>query len=186
MTNKEEPTPAKRHTLPLQIALAVVLVGALFNAQHWPGAKWILLGGLSAIMLLYPLRYAVKRPKRFMDHAKLVLATSWPLSYALAILHLPYAWITSIVASIAFFIWLFGEGVASFWQDDQRAGSPSTISIVMYALSFIFVVGGTIFRVQHWPYGIPMILCGLGCAALWFAVEFLLGKKGADKEGKND
>lgn len=175
---REDTAPeAKRFTLPLQFALAAVLVGVFLNLQHWPGGDIALIAGLCAIVLLYPLRWAAKSPKRFLDHVKLTLALSWPISTAFNLFHLPNAWLPWLLSSMSFLIWLGMEGVGSFWTDDARAGSPSRLSIVIYALSFALVIGGTLFRIQHWPYGNFMIVTGLGFVALWFAVEFLFRKR---------
>ncbi len=166
----------KRFTIPLRVALAVVVVGLVFKIQHWPMAMALVVTGASAIVLLYPFRYAAKSEKTFLDHVKLGLAILWPASVVFQQIHWPYAKVIGLLASAFGLVWITQAGVAEFWTDEQRS-SPSRWSVALFALGLVLVSVGTLFRIQHWPFSTVLLIAGLGCCGAWAVVEFLLPKK---------
>lgn len=177
-------TGSKRFTPHLRIALGALLAGVLFKLQHWPGAHALLLAGVLGIVLLYPLRYAAKRPKVFLDHIKLGLALTWPTSWLMQVQHWPYARPVGLAAAVFGLVWITQAGVAEFWSDKERR-TPGWPSIVLFTLGLVLVITGTLFRIQHWPYATALLLAGLACCGLWAVVEFLLPRRrnGTDEDG---
>jgi hypothetical protein len=171
-----EQVPPKRFTLPLRIALGVVLAGLVFKLQHWPAAGVLLITGTAGIVLLYPFRYAAKQPRRFLDHVKLGLAITWPLGMLLRFQHWPYAEPVSLAASVFGLVWITQAGVAEFWRDEERR-TPGRTSIALFSLGLLLVIAGTLFRIQHWPFATLLLVAGLACCALWAVVEFLLPRR---------
>ncbi|MBL8002074.1 MAG: hypothetical protein JNL05_08950 [Flavobacteriales bacterium] len=163
----------KRFTTPLRAAIGTVLMGVLFKLQHWPGAAALMQTGVLGIVVLYPLRYAAKRPKAFLDHVKLGLALTWPTSWLMQVQHWPYAQPLGLAAAAFGLVWITQAGVAEFWNDKERR-SPGWSSIVLFTLGLVLVIAGTLFRIQHWPYATVLLLAGLACCGLWAVVEFLL------------
>ncbi len=171
-----EQFPPKRFTLPLRIALGVVLAGLVFRVQHWPGAGALLVTGVAGIVLIYPIRYAAKHPKLFLDHVKLSLAVTWPLGTLLQAQHWPCAEPVSLAASVFGLVWITQAGVAEFWSDPERR-TPGAVSITLFSLGLLLVISGTLFRIQHWPFATVLLVVGLACCALWAVVEFLLPRR---------
>lgn len=174
----------KRFTVPLRAAIGTVLVGILFKLQHWPGTGTLLVSGVLGIVLLYPLRYAAKRPKVFLDHIKLGLALTWPTSWLMQVQHWPYAQPLGLAAAAFGLVWISQAGVAEFWNDRERR-MPGRLTKVLFTLGLVLVTAGTLFRIQHWPYATVLLLAGLGCCGLWAVVEFLLPRRRnrSDEEG---
>jgi hypothetical protein len=166
----------KRFTAPLRVAMGIMVVGVLFKLQHWPGAAMVMLGGALGIVLLYPLRYAAKRPKVFLDHIKLGLALTWPTSWFMQVQHWPYAQPLGLAAAAFGLVWISQAGVAEFWTDKEQR-PPGRSSVVLFTLGLVLVTAGTVFRMQHWPYATVLLLAGLGCCGLWAVVEFLLPRR---------
>jgi hypothetical protein len=182
--------PPKRFTFILRAALVCVVLGAVFGFLRWTGDLVLYLIGVVTILVLYPFRYAAKRPKVFLDHVKLLLAESWAVVQVLTLLHWPYAFEVSILTTVCFLIWLFKAGISEFWTD-KRTSPPSPISRTLYTAAFCLVIAGTLFRIQHWPYANVMLLAGLLCCAAWFLVEFLLprreqGSSPSEEPGESD
>lgn len=171
-----EPQAPKRFTGALRIAIGVILAGVLFKVQHWPGASAFVMAGVLGVVLLYPLRYAAKRPWVFMDHIKLGLALTWPVSWLMHVLHWPYAQPLGLVASAFGLVWITQEGVATFWSDKERR-TPGWPSITLFTAGLVLVIAGTLFRIQHWPYATALLIAGLACCGLWAVVEFLLPRR---------
>lgn len=175
MTDPQHPV-SKRLTMPLRVALGTVLIGLVFMLQHWPMAMTLLIIGAAAIVLLYPVRYAAKSEKSFLDHVKLGLVILWPTSVVFQQLHWPYAKVIGLVASAFGLVWITQAGIAEFWTDERRS-TPSRWSVTLFALGLVLVTAGTLFRIQHWPFGTILLIAGLGCCGAWAVVEFLLPKK---------
>ena len=161
----------KKYTLPLRLAIGVLLMGALFKIQHWPLADALLIIGVTAVVVLYVPRYLAKPERRFMDHVKLLLVLSWPTGYLFSVMHWPYASVFSYVAAPLFLIWIFKSGIGEFWND-SAATTPSTWSIVLFVGGLGLVGMGTLFRIEHWPYGGAMLIAGFALCAAWFVYEF--------------
>ena len=166
MTDPQHPSP-KRLTLPLRVALGTVVIGLVFKLQHWPMAMALLITGASAIVLLYPFRYAAKSTKAFLDHVKLGLAILWPTSVVFQQMHWPYAKVIGLVASAFGLVWITQAGIAEFWTDERRS-TPSRWSLTLFALGLVLVTAGTLFRIQHWPHGTVLLLGGLAVGGYWF------------------
>jgi hypothetical protein len=94
-------------------------------------------------------------------------------------MHWPHAELFALISGPCFLIWLFTAGVGEFWNDG-RSAAPSRISVTVYTMTFLLVIAGTIFRIQHWPYGNLLLIGGVVCCAIWFGVEFLSKRKGSE------
>ncbi len=175
MNDPEVPVP-KRLTVPLRMAIAVLVLGMVFKVQHWPLAMVLVITGAAAIVLLYPFRYAAKPEKGFLDHVKLGLAITWPSSMVMQLMHWPYADVLGLLASAFGLVWITQAGIAEFWTDEQRR-TPSAGSVALFTTGLVLVVVGTVFRIQHWPFATLLLIAGLACCGVWAVVEFLLPRK---------
>lgn len=148
----------------------------MFKLQHWPAAGALLISGAAGIVLLYPFRYAAKRPRYFLDHIKLGLAVTWPLGMVFHTRHWPCAEPISLAASVFGLVRITQEGVAAFWSDTDRR-APGRPSMVLFTLGLLLVIAGMLFRIQHWPFATLLLVAGLACCSLWAVVEFLLPRR---------
>ena len=68
-------------TLPLRVALVILLYGALFKVMHWPYANILMLIGGVSIGLLYTIRFLNKEDKSKLDYVKIAIVLIWVFSY---------------------------------------------------------------------------------------------------------
>jgi hypothetical protein len=106
----------------MRLAFGVVILGALFKIQHWPGAGIIVTAGLLAIAILYVIHYATKTIKRWSDHLKalwVVLAFSVSITDFLHLL----SWGDYLKAAAFMIFWC---AFAAFIRERRHDSAPAT------------------------------------------------------------
>lgn len=98
----------------ISIATAIIVIGALFKIQHWPGADMLVAIGSFAIMVSYGLHYARKIRKRWSDHLKLLWVLTWVSSSLIRFLHL-VSW--SGAMQFASFVLMWTALVVLAWEN---------------------------------------------------------------------
>ena len=105
-------SPKKILTLPLRIALAILIVGSLLKIMHWPNGNLVMNIGFATIFILYPIRFWKKDLKTLIDWIKLGLALCWALNGILTIEKLPVKNILSNITLGLFMTWVLLEGIS--------------------------------------------------------------------------
>lgn len=165
--------PGKFFKLTLLALVTLFLIGLLFKIEHWPFANLIIISSFCGLILFYPLRFAAKSQKKFIDYVKLVFILFWSVSGIFTILHLPYAIIFHSISSASFIIWFFMEGFSYFTGDENSKNS----SAVILQIAFVTVVIGVIFKIQHWPYDTILLCIGLGLLIIGGFKDFITDQK---------
>src|SRR5690606_12902046 len=67
----------KKLSLPIAVALFVLLVGNIAKVQHWPFGFILYEIGLISLGVLYSIRYVLKADKEIRDVAKVIMVLAW-------------------------------------------------------------------------------------------------------------
>lgn len=166
-------------TLPLRAALVILLYGALFKVMHWPYAQTLMLYGSIAILILYSIRFLFKKEKQRLDFIKLGLVLIWVFSYIINVFHLlnmPY--VLEIVLLGLFVWWFIEEGLTYFIR--RKLVDNGFIKFFYYGLSITslaLIIIGSLFKVQHWPYGSIMFTFGILLLSFMLVVDYFVIKR---------
>lgn len=145
------------------IAIALVIIGALFKIQHWPGIEalaYTAWGFAVAALLWWPLS---GQPLLHQESARNVFTLGLISSIVLGTLHLPGKGYALAIAVLG--------GVALLWLDRDRllpGKSDKGSKPWLFYMALALVIVGTLFRIQHWPHGTVLLLGGLAVGGYWF------------------
>ncbi len=148
------------------LGIATFIFGTLFKVLHWPGANMlILIGGVVAALAAIALLVTRPGPRP----ASAVLRTmtgAFLIAFLLfKLFHLPFAdvWILAVVASILGLILVERDRP---WMQRIRALRFSALLLIGVGL----FVGGTLFKMMHWPGANMQLLLGMTGCAVWFLI----------------
>ena len=165
--------PRKPLTLPLQIAVAVILIGSFCYSMDWLWPFELTLVAAGAIMILYPFRYALKKERVFLDHVKLPLVVltclnyfehywGWDIPFALDLA-------LDLCLLVIWLIWFFNEGL-SYLFADRTSEQPGTATWLLAGVALLLIIAGTFMSEEYAPWDRVCTITGsLGCLAwlLW-------------------
>ena len=148
------------------IGIATLIFGTLFKVLHWPGANIMILSG-GAVAALAAIAVLIMKPGPKPASAVLRTLTGALLITFLLfkLFHLPFAdaWVLAAVVSTVGL--LFAERDSPSMQR-MLALRFSALLLIGIAL----VVGGSIFKVMHWPGANMQLLLGMTGCAVWFLI----------------
>ena len=167
-----------------KILISILIIGILFKVQHWPFANGLLLIAYSLIGLLYPIRFFYKKRKRLIDYIKLILIMSWSLDGVFFTLHLPYRNWVEILVGASFLLWVILE-LINFFRQFNNLGSAKEKLVILKELrpKTIFEIAGlvtflgAIFKIQHWPYGLVLLIVGLSLVCVGLLKDLFVREK---------
>ena len=170
-------TRNKALTFPIRIALAFLIIGILFEIQHWPFSNQIILISGIVISILYTIRFFLKKNKVVLDYVKLPLVMLWVSTYMVKTLHLlNIHYLFNIVLFALFVYWFINEG-SSYFSNNRKLKKGKLLKVIYYLLSiitFLLILFGALFKIQHWPYGSEIITLGLLSLAIIIIVDYFL------------
>lgn len=143
---------------PLFLCGATIILGALFRIQHWPGAFQLLLIGFLGLLVFSILNTIIKGnfkssvmitglflPLFALNGLMRILNVSLSYWGTLALLGLGLAWV------IFFIIRLL-----------QQAKSRSELIMsVVYIISVLLIIIGSLFKIMHYPKASALLISGL-------------------------
>jgi hypothetical protein len=148
------------------IGIAVLIFGTLFKVLHWPGANIMILTG-GAVAALAAIAVLVIKPGPKPASAVLRTLTGAQIITFLLfkLFHLPFAdaWVLAAMVST----------VGLLFVERDRPGIQRVLALRFSALLIIgvaLVVGGTVFKVMHWPGANMQLLLGMTGCAVWFLI----------------
>ena len=162
----EETGKPKALTLPLQLAVAAVLIGAALKLQHWPGSLLMLAVGNAAVLVLYPIRYSQKQDKKLIDHVKLLLAITWSLNGIFITFDLPYKSYFKFVSAALCLAWIVIENIGYF-NDSSHSNTTATFASPYFALAALLTIGGAMLYIRHWPFALLVTCSGIAVGMIW-------------------
>ena len=149
-------------TLPLRIALSILIIGLLFKIMHWPYSDYIMCSSFIIILILYPIRFWKKRKKAIIDWVKLVFVLLWTINGIIVVEHLPFKYISSTLTLFFFIVWLIIE----FTSNRKKVKENLLHSEIPFIAGFFIIIGG-IFKIMHWPGATIILIIGLLSVVLW-------------------
>lgn len=150
-------------TLPIRLAVVVLIFGALFKIMHWPYAHDLMLISSITIAILYTLRFLFKKKKTTVTYVKLVLILLWIFKYfvdAFHLIKLPY--ILDVVILILFFWWLISDGLDFFKNRTFKVKGITKYLYILFSILCVLALAlDIIIKIQHWPYGDLIFVIGI-------------------------
>ncbi len=148
------------------IGIAVLIFGTLFKVLHWPGANVLILtGGIVAALATIAALVMKPGPKPASAVLRTVTGALLIAFLLFKLFHLPFAdaWVLAAVVSTV--------GVLFVERDSpsmQRVLALRFSALLLVAIAL--VVGGSIFKVMHWPSANIQLLLGMTGCAVWFLI----------------
>lgn len=94
----------KKLFYPLAFAILLFMFGLIMKTLHWPGARIVMISGFSLLLLVYVIRFSLKKQKDLIDHMKLIFMIIFPAGLLFTLLHLPYAHTLVDIGRIVLFV----------------------------------------------------------------------------------
>lgn len=153
----------------IRLSFPIIIIGVLFKIMHWSYSQALMTIGLGMIVLLYPIRYYLKKDKRLINHVKLAVAICLPLNYYLTVFHLPSFFLLPIISFCAFNFWLILEVV------DKYKGNPSkefrVFPFEIVSILIVLVLAGAFLKLWHFPYGNLILIITFSLLAIYFLMD---------------
>lgn len=148
------------------IGIAVLIFGTLFKVLHWPGANIMIFTG-GAVAALAAIAVLVIKPGPKPASAVLrTLTGALIITFLLfKLFHLPFAdaWVLAAMVSTA--------GLLFVERDRPRIQRVLALRFsALLIIAVALVVGGTVFKVMHWPGANMQLLLGMTGCAVWFLI----------------
>ncbi|MEX1132031.1 MAG: hypothetical protein WEC15_02300 [Flavobacteriales bacterium] len=148
------------------IGIAVLIFGTLFKVLHWPGANvMILTGGVVAALAAIAVLVTKPGPKPASSILRTVTGALLIAFLLFKLFHLPFAdaWVLTAVVSTVGLLFLERDSPSI-----QRVLAMRFSALLLVAIAL--VVGGSLFKVMHWPGANIQLLLGMTGCAVWFLV----------------
>lgn len=175
----------KQLTIPLRIALGFIMLGVIFKVIHYPGSIFLLFAGYFSIIILYPIRFALKQPKAFVDYIKLTYIISSFIYFVFALLRpeitetvvietiTKYAF--KIISGLSIVVWFVLEGFTYFSDDEDVEIDYWSNGIYGFALALVLLGSG--FKLMHFPYSFELLVVGFAVGVFWVFKDFSFNDK---------
>lgn len=145
------------------IGIVLVILGALFKLEHWPGSGVLFLVAWAVTLAAILWRLVVRRRIIPKEAARDLFTLGFVSIVVMRALHLPDRGITLAVTVIG--------ALGVLWYERDRIlpgkGGKGNKPWLFY-LAMALVLADTVFRIEHWPYGTALLIGGLAMAAIWF------------------
>lgn len=154
----------------IRLSFPIIIISILFKIMHWPYGEIVLTTGLGIIVLLYPVRFYLKKEKRLIDYVKLLVAFFLPLNIYLKLLHLPSHYILPIISSTSFLLYLLLELYDNYLN---RKSSKELTVFPFGILSSIIAILllGVFYRISNIENATPILITGFVLLFLYFIVD---------------
>lgn len=162
----------------LRLSIAFIIIGSLFKLMHWPFASMLTTIGLGSIVLLYPIRFYLKKEKQLIDYVKLVFLVFFPINVYLKLFHLPTIILLPIITFSSFVLWISLElyyrylGKPELKYDNSKVYPFGILSIII-----LFLFMGFYYKMMNFPFTIPMLLFGFAFITVYFLIKSFKNKK---------
>ena len=153
----------------IKLSFSILIVGVLFKIMHWPFTQVIMTIGFGMIVLLYPIRFYLKQPKRVIDYVKLVLAICLPINTYLNLFHLQSHFLLPILSFSSFILWLILELYDSYKNIESKDFKIFPFGILSVIVLFILV--GAFFKLSHYPYANYILIFGFALLTVYFLID---------------
>ena len=174
MNSVESPKAAplkKALTWPLRISIVLLTLGALFELLHWPYAGVTTIAGSTGLLLLYPVRFALRPKKRPVDVATLVFLVFLALQGFFSFFEAPFPVPFKMILGLFFIGWIVLDLNAIFGLRNEANVLAATAKVLSWFAVALRIIN-SLFLIEHWTWAGHAQLLGL----LALITYFLLGK----------
>ena len=152
-------------TYPLKVAIAIFLLGTLFKIMHWPGVASLLIMGAGLVIVLYTIRFIVKKEKNIMDLVKFFCVLAATYFYLAKDFHWPSLNYGIYIIDVMGVFWLYEEWGNIF--NKGKKGFTNAFYAGVIGVSILLICIGNIFKIMHWPYAYHLIIFGFLGMIIW-------------------
>ena len=166
-------------TLPLRIALVILIFGTLFKIIHWPYAKELMFTSGILIGVLYIIRFFNKTDKMQLDYVKLMLVLLWVFNYLVQVFHLFYVSHIFEVYLLMLFLWWFIKGGLHYFKHRKfkMKGRIRVMYYILISFALFSLLSGFIFKIKHWPYGSELFMLGIVLLNITLIIDYFIIEK---------
>lgn len=175
-------------TMPLRVAIVVLLLGMLMKVLEWPMATQVMFVSFTVIGVLYVIRFLKKTSRHFVDYVKLVLVFFWTTNGIFRIMDFPYTILFQVIIAISFVLWFILEGTAYFLDEDRRAKNSTKQLIWNFAMvaGTLAIIVGSILKILNWDFALPLLICGIVILAAYILKDVFVANKIASEDQNNE
>jgi len=175
-------------TMPLRLAIVVLLMGMLMKVLEWPMATQLMFVSFAVIGILYVFRFLKKTSRHFVDYVKVVLVFFWTTNGIFRIMDFPYTILFQVIIAISFVLWFILEGTAYFLDEDRRAKNSTKQLIWNFAMvaGTLAIIVGSILKILNWEFALPLLVCGIVILAAYILKDVFVADKIANEDRNNE
>ncbi len=175
-------------TMPLRLAIVVLLIGMLMKVLEWPMATQLMFVSFTAIGILYIFRFFKKTSRHFVDYVKMVLVFFWTTNGIFRIMDFPYTILFQVIIAISFVLWFVLEGTAYFLDEDRRAKNSTKQLIWNFAMvaGTLAIIVGSILKILNWEFALPILICGIVILAAYILKDVFVAEKISSEDRNNE
>jgi hypothetical protein len=166
-------------TLPLRLALILLIIGALFKIMHWPYSSILMFIAGVSLTVLYTIRFLNKKTKSRLDYIKLALVLLWLISYFLKVFHLfKHRYILDIGVAILFIYWFLNDNPNYLMKRKfKKKGVVKVIYQILKVFTILSLIFGVLFKIQHWPYGSILFTQGILFLCILLILDYFIKER---------
>lgn len=147
------------------VGFVLLIIGFVFQLLHWPWEPYFLAGAWLVTLAAMAWRFAQRKAITLRTIARDLFTLALVSLLVMHMLHLPGRGIPMALLIVG----LIGSIRYDRDRSVPRGGELRAPGTWLFYAGLVLVVIGTLFRIQHWPYGTVLLLGGLvlGVAG-WF------------------
>jgi hypothetical protein len=161
----------------LRLSIPIFLIGVLFKLMHWPFADKFMLISVLIVVLLYPIRFYLKKEKRAIDYAKLILLISFPINYYFQVFHLPIPSFLPYVSLISFIAWILLEFYDNYTSHISKDASFRIFPFGIPSVIILTLLIGVLYKVIGLPNARTILIFGFVALCICFIIDTFKPKK---------
>lgn len=154
----------------LRLSFPIFIIGVLFKLMHWPGSQLLITVCVAMVLLLYPIRFYLKKEKRFIDYIKLLLLLTFPADYYLRVFHLPSNYLLTIISFSLFVIWIILELFDTYNNTDRKKEFKVFPFGILSIIIFTLIVA-VFYKIIHLEEADSFLIFGFSLLAIYFLID---------------
>lgn len=162
----------RKFNVPLAIGVGLVLLGSLMRIQHWNFSKDVFSLGILTFVVSFTLRFFAKKEKSWIDFTGLALVTVWCTLAAMRLYKLPYTKEFTYLLFLIGFVYLLQRAMDFLKKGKSQSTSKFNIDSILLFVGVLLLLGGTFFKLQHWPGAHVLLIAGIVVTGAWFLRQF--------------
>ena len=159
----------------LYLAIGAIILGMLFDFQHYAIDKYFFTAGWAGILIIYPTKVLLRPGKNFGTYNSIVMAITLAGSALLYIYEMPLYQYGFRLFFILLAIWLPYTIYQTFKH--YRSQGYKAVTFILSLVAIATTLYGIFAKFNHLPYGEYAIIGGLILLGIWFIQMLILEKQ---------